>query len=108
MSDAVTKPSTSLLGRVRFERDKQQIAALLILTGLPEVIQPLAGIVGLINNGGSLEDDGGLFTITSGLPFSTLFGYVCCVTTGTFRHRFVRTTSNSRRTSVRLEAPAVV
>jgi hypothetical protein len=69
-----------LVGQVRFDRDKQQIAALLILMGLPEVIQPLAGIASLIN--GKEVEGVGFVTVTKGLPMSTLIGALCCVLTG--------------------------
>lgn len=69
-----------LVGRLRFDKEKQEIAILLILMGLPEVIQPLTHIAVLIN--GSEDEDGNLFTVTEGLLFSALFGYVCCVLTG--------------------------
>ena len=72
--------TNKLLGQLRFETEKQQLGCLLMVTGLPEIIQPLTWIAGLINGG---EDEfGDPITVTEGLPFSTLFGYVCCVIIG--------------------------
>lgn len=69
-----------VIGRIRFDKEKQEIAIFLILMGLPEVIQPLTHIAGLIN--GSVDENGDFFTVTEGLLFSALFGYICCVLTG--------------------------
>lgn len=69
-----------LIGRIRFDKEKQEIAIFLILMGLPEVIQPLTHIASLIN--GEEDEEGDFFTVTEGLLFSALFGYICCVLTG--------------------------
>jgi len=73
--------TNKLVGMLRYEKEMEQIGALLILTGLPEVIQPLTHIAALVN-GGIDDVTGEPITVTTGLPFSALFGYVCCVATG--------------------------
>ena len=69
-----------LVGRLRFEKEVQQLGCLLMLTGFAEIVQPLTWIAGLINGG--LDEDGNPTTVTTGLPFALLFGYLCCVLIG--------------------------
>lgn len=69
-----------LVGNLRKSKEVTEIGSLLMLVGLAEIIQPLTWIAGLINGG--KDDKGNPTTITSGLPFATLFGYLCCVTIG--------------------------
>ena len=69
-----------LLGQVRSGKEVQQLGCLLMVVGFAEIVQPLTWIAGLINGG--QDDDGNPITVTSGLPFSTLFGYLCCVLIG--------------------------
>ncbi|CAB9530963.1 expressed unknown protein [Seminavis robusta] len=75
--DAKTK---KLLGQVRIDKEVQQLGCLLMVTGFPEIVQPLTWIAGLINGG--KDEFGDPITVTTGLPFSTLFGYLCCVLIG--------------------------
>lgn len=81
---STTKDNSSdtkkLLGKLRFDKEVQQFGCLLMVVGLPEIIQPLTWIAGLVNGG--KDDLGNPITVTTGLPFSTLFGYVCCVLIG--------------------------
>ena len=69
---------TDLLGKLRASKEVTEIGCLLMLVGLAEVIQPTTWISGLVN--GSPTEAG--TTDTKGLPFSTLMGYVFCVTIG--------------------------
>mmetsp|Transcript_56978 Transcript_56978/g.138810 ORF Transcript_56978/g.138810 Transcript_56978/m.138810 type:complete len:408 (+) Transcript_56978:176-1399(+) len=69
-----------LVGNLRKSKEVTEIGCLLMLVGLAEIIQPLTWIAGLINGG--TDDEGNPTTITTGLSFATLFGYLCCVTIG--------------------------
>lgn len=64
------------LGQLRASKEVTEIGCLLMLHGLCEIIQPLTWVAGLINAQGV----GG--TVTEGLPFGTLFGYMCCIVLG--------------------------
>jgi len=78
--NTVNKETNKLLGRLRLDKEQQQLGCLLMLTGFPEIVQPLTWIAGLIN--GAVDEFGNPITITTGLPFATLFGYICCVVIG--------------------------
>jgi hypothetical protein len=66
--------SKATVGNVRFLSDMRQIGALLMVTGICAIIQPLANIASLIGPDGT--------TASSGVPLSALFGGFCLVSIG--------------------------
>jgi vacuolar-type H+-ATPase subunit I/STV1 len=74
------KTMKKLLGRARLDKEIVENGCLLMLMGLPEIIHPLTWIAELVNEG--VDEMGNPITVTTGLKFSTLFGYLCCVLIG--------------------------
>lgn len=62
------------LGMLRFQSDKRQIGALLMLAGFCAIFQPLAGIAGAIGPDGT--------TANTGIPLSGFIGGLCLVAIG--------------------------
>jgi hypothetical protein len=73
MSTTMT-PSKETIGSMRYQSDMRQIGALLMVTGILAIVQPLASIAALIGPDGT--------TASSGIPFSALFAGVCLVSIG--------------------------
>jgi len=71
--EQATTTSAPSIGSLRFNLEKQQMAGLLMVTGVCALIQPLVPISATIN----IDP-----TPTSGIAFSSLFGGVCVVATG--------------------------
>jgi len=62
------------LGMLRFQSDKRQIGAILMLAGFCAIFQPLAGIAGAIGPNGT--------TANTGIPLSGFIGGLCLVAIG--------------------------
>jgi hypothetical protein len=61
-------------GQIRFESDKRQIGALLMITGFCALIQPMAGVATGIGNNGT--------TAREGVPLAQLIGGLQLITLG--------------------------
>jgi hypothetical protein len=61
------------VGTMRLQSDMRQIAALLLITGMCSIFQPLGDIAAFITPGN---------TSTTGIPFSALMGSLCLVVIG--------------------------
>jgi hypothetical protein len=66
--------SKATIGNMRYQSDMRQIGALLMVTGILAIIQPLANIAGLVGPDGT--------TASSGIPLSALFAGFCLVSIG--------------------------
>jgi hypothetical protein len=67
-------PSKATIGNMRYQSDMRQIGALLLVTGICAIIQPLASIASLIGPDGT--------SASSGIPLSALFAGLCLVSIG--------------------------
>ena len=68
------KQDTTTMGSMRHQMELRQITGLMMALGLAAVFQPLAGVTSAIS------PDGG--TVTTGIPFSNLFGGLCVISIG--------------------------
>jgi hypothetical protein len=70
----MTPSNKATIGNMRFLSDMRQIGALLMVTGICAIIQPLANIASLIGPDGT--------SASSGIPLAALFGGFCLVSIG--------------------------